>query len=187
MLNRTEKILLYGSNLWYLGEGMLGPLFAVFAERIGGDVLEISWAWALFLLLSGLFQIIAGKLTDFFSNYERVMVVGYALNAICTFGYLFVSSPAHLFIVQAGLGIASGIASPTWNALYAKHENRKIGGFTWGLANGEAQIVTSIALVIGGFVVAHHSFTALFITMGIIQTIATLYQAQILRTRGLRR
>lgn len=41
-----EWILLWSSNLWALGEGMLGPLFAVFAQRIGGNILDITWAWS---------------------------------------------------------------------------------------------------------------------------------------------
>lgn len=30
-----------------LGEGMPDPLFAVFAQRIGGKILDITWAWAI--------------------------------------------------------------------------------------------------------------------------------------------
>ena len=62
-LNKKERILLYGSNLWYLGAGMLGPLFAVFTEQIGGDVLDISWAWATYLIIAGVLYIWVGKLT----------------------------------------------------------------------------------------------------------------------------
>jgi hypothetical protein len=45
-MNRFTKVLMTGSLLWYFGDGMLGPLFVVFAERIGGNILEIAWAWA---------------------------------------------------------------------------------------------------------------------------------------------
>lgn len=182
-LNRHIKILLYGGNIWYFGEGMLGPLFAVFTERVGGDILDISWAWATYLILAGLLYIVVGKITDKYDNAEKTMVLGYALNALFTFGYLFVSTSWHLFVVQAGLGIAAAMATPTWDALYAKHEDRKHDGFQWGLAGGEAQIITGVAIVIGGYIVSLVSFTALFLTMGIIQVIATIYQAQILRKR----
>lgn len=182
-LNRNIKILLYGANIWYFGEGMLGPLFAVFTERVGGDILDITWAWATYLILAGLLTIVVGKITDKYDNAEKVMVFGYALNALFTFGYLFVSAPWHLFVVQAGLGIAAAMASPTWDALYAKHEDRKHGGFQWGLAGGEAQIITGIAIVIGGYIVSLASFTALFLTMGIIQVNATIHQALILRKK----
>ncbi|KKS52943.1 MAG: Permease of the major facilitator superfamily [Candidatus Magasanikbacteria bacterium GW2011_GWC2_42_27] len=166
------KILLYGGNIWYFGEGMLGPLFAVFTERVGGDILDISGAWATYLIIAGLLYIVVGKITDTYNNAEKIMVLGYALNALFIFGYLFASVPWHLFVVQAGLGVAAAMATPTWNALYAKHEDRRHSGFQWGLAG-----------IIGGYIVSIVSFTALFVTMGIIQVIATIYQAQILRKK----
>lgn len=182
-LNKKIKILLYGGNIWYFGEGMLGPLFAVFTERVGGDILDISWAWATYLIFAGMLYIVVGKITDKYNNKEQVMLLGYALNALFTFGYLFVSSPAHLIIVQAGLGIAAAMATPTWDALYAKHSDRKQNGFQWGLAGGEANIITGIAVLVGGYIVSFVSFTALFLTMGIVQVFATIYQAQILRKK----
>ena len=180
MINKRIKILLYGSNLWYLGEGMLGPLFAIFTERIGGDILDVSWAWALYLIIMGALVMIIGKFSDHKIGKERLMVFGYALNAIFTFGYLLVDSPLKLFIVQAGLGVAGAFAMPTWEALYAKYEDKKKGGYEWGLASGEANIIIGVALIIGGLIVTYYSFNALFIIMGCIQVIATIYQAKIL-------
>lgn len=180
-LNKSIKLLLYGGNIWFFGEGMLGPLFAIFTERIGGDILDVSWAWAIYLILAGFLYIVVGKITDVYDNKEKVMVLGYALNALFTFGYLLASMPWHLFVIQAGLGIAAAMATPTWNALYAKHENKKHDGFQWGLAGGMAQIITGVAMVVGGYIVSCWSFTVLFIIMGIMQVIATVYQAQILR------
>ncbi len=179
-LNKNIKVLLYGANIWYFGEGMLGPLFAIFTERIGGDIFEITWAWATYLIVTGVFYIVVGKAIDGKGSKEKVMILGYALNALFTFGYLFVSSPWHLFIVQAGLGVAAALATPTWNALYAKHEDKKHDIFEWGLAGGEAQIIIGVAVIVGGLIVNYVSFQALFITMGTIQIIATLYQARIL-------
>lgn len=182
-MNRHIKLLLFGGSIWYFGEGMLGPLFAVFAERIGGDVLDVSWAWATYLIVAGILYIVVGKITDAHDNKELIMVFGYAINAIATFGYLFVSAPWHLFVVQAGLGLALAMASPTWSALYAKHEDHKHDGYQWGLAGGSAQIITGFAIIIGGYIVSYGSFTALFATMGVIQVVATVYQARILRSK----
>ncbi len=182
MLNKKEKILLYSSNLWYLGEGMLGPLFAVFAERIGGNILDISWAWATYLIVTGILIMFIGKISDRIGK-EKLMVAGYALNTIFTFSYLLISSPIHLFLVQAGLGVALALANPTWNALYAKYEDKKHDGYIWGLAQGESTLISGTAIIIGGLIVNYLSFTVLFLIMGIIQSIATIYQARILRKR----
>ena len=182
---RKERILLWSSNLWSLGEGMLGPLFAVFAQRIGGNILDINWAWAIYLGMTGILTIATGKVSDRIWEWcgrERLLVAGNALNALCTFGYLFVHTTTGLFLVQAGLGVALALSSPTWSALYARYSpGEKEAGFTWGLVAGEQRLILATAIVLGGYIVNNYSFNALFITMGTVQVIATLYQARILR------
>lgn len=183
MISRKIKILLWGSNLWYLGEGMLGPLFAIFAERIGGNILDISWAWATYLLMTGVLVIIIGKISDTTIRKETLMITGYALNALFTFAYLLVSSPMHLFFLQAGLGFATALAMPTWEALYSLAGYRHQKGYEWGLISGYTQTITGIAVIIGGLIVNYFSFAVLFVTMGIIQVIATIYLVKILQKK----
>ena len=179
--SRNIKILLLGANLWYLGEGMLGPLFAIFAEKVGGDILDITWAWATFLIMTGLMYIIVGRMIRGKESKAKVMVIGYGLNALFTFAYLFVSSPWQLLVVQGGLGIAEALGTPTWDALFAQHTDKEHDGFAWGFAGGQAQIVTGLAIITGGLIVNYFSFNALFITMGSMQVIATVIQARILK------
>ena len=45
-MDRKERVLLWSSNLWSLGEGMLGPLFAVFAQRLGASLTAYAVAKA---------------------------------------------------------------------------------------------------------------------------------------------
>jgi MFS family permease len=178
-LSPQAKALLYGGNMWYFGEGMFGPLFAIFANRIGGDILDITWAWAIYLIISGVLIVVFGELADTYSK-EKLMIGGYALNAILTFAYLLVSTPAQLFLIQAGLAVASAMATPTWDALYDKYSgNGKNDGTVWGVADGTPNIITGLAIIAGGLILTHYSFTVLFVTMGIIQVIATLVQLSI--------
>lgn len=179
--NRRIRVLLYGSNIWFFGEGMLGPIFAVFTEKVGGNILDVSWIWAIYLLVTGVFTVLVGKISDQYVAKEKLMISGYALNALFTFAYLLVSSPGVLLLVQAGLGIAAALATPTWDALYSDHEHSSTAGYLWGLAGGQAQLLTGIAVLLGGFILTYFSWTVLFLIMGTIQTIATIYQAQILR------
>jgi MFS family permease len=180
-LNWYEKVLITGSNLWYLGEGMFGPLFAVFAERVGGNVLDITWAWAIYLIIRGLLTIIVGAYSDGPARKAKIMVAGYALFTIFTFCYIFVNSPEALFLVQGGLGIATAMATPTWSSLFSHYGSKKHSGYAWGIAGGMADLVLAISSLLGGLIVSYFSFTTLFVIMGIIQTIATVYQARILR------
>jgi len=181
MLNPKTRILLWADNLWYFGEGMLGPLFAVFTERIGGDILDISWAWAAYLIATGVCIMIVGKISDGKGMKEKLIISGYALNAICTFGYLLVDSPLKLLILQVTIGIATALATPTWDALYARYEDKKHDGMVWGLSDGQAHLFSGLAIIAGGVVVAFLSFTALFVIMGIIQVIGVFFMFQILK------
>ena len=180
-LNKSTQILLYGSSIWYLGEGMLGPILGVLTEKIGGNILEVSWIWATYLIAAGIFTKFVGKLSDKKFSKEKLLVAGYALNAVFTFSYLLASSTLHLLFVQVGLGIAAALAAPTWDALYAKHSAQEDSGYIWGLAAGQTQLTTGFAMILGGLIINYFSFNVLFIVMGVIQICATLYQAQILR------
>lgn len=182
-LSRTSKLLLTGANIWYFGEGMMGPLFAVFSEKVGGDILDITWAWSTYLVITGIFYIIVGKLINGKKYKEAVMVAGYTLNALFTFGYLFVHNPLQLFLVQAGLGIAEAIGTPAWDTLYAKNITDEMDSYAWGLSTGQSQIVTGVAFAIGGLITHFISFEALFITMGSIQVLAALVTSRLLFTK----
>lgn len=181
MLDKNIKILLYSSNIWYLGEGMFAPIFGLFTQKIGGSILDISGIWAAYLIATGVFTIAVGKLSDRNISKAKLMIFGYVLNTLFTFCYLFASSQLSLFVVQVGLGIASALATPTWNALYAQYEDKKKAGFIWGMADGQSKVVTGLAVVIGGAIVNWLSFNVLFITMGIIQIFATCYSIQLLK------
>jgi MFS family permease len=180
VMDHQGKILLYGSNIWSFADGMFAPFLAVFTQRIGGSILDISWAWAIYLIVTGVCVILIGRYSDRHSK-EKIMISGYALTALFTFGYLLVHTPIQLFIIQGGLGIALALCNPTWYALYGKYSSPESAGMTWGLADGEGKILVGIAIIMGGFIVKTFSFETLFIIMGSIQVIATLYLMRILR------
>ncbi len=183
MLSKAESILFWSSNLWLLGWGMLGPLYAVFAERVGGDIMQISWAYAAYLVSTGVGIFIVGRISDRY-GYEWLLVMGYALNTVATFGYLLVSDMYGLFAVQVLLGVALALTDPTWYALYDKHSgDDSHNGYVWGLMKGMGYVVQGVALMIGGYIVTRYSFDALFVVMGTVLLLSTLYQARILRYR----
>jgi len=183
MISGPTRVLLIASVIWVLGDGMLGPLFAVFAEEVGGNIFDITYAWAIFLIVTGVGIIIVGKLSDWLGR-QILMLIGYVCSTIFTFGYLWVNSPSDLFIIQAGLGVGLALSQPTWMALYDKYSgDGRNDGLLWGLTDGLAYTFSGIAIVLGGVIVTHFSFDTLFIVMGTLMAISTIYQAKILRYR----
>lgn len=178
-MNNATKLLLVGSSLWYFAEGLLGPLFAVFSEQVGGDVLDITGAWAAYLIVSGIAYPLVGRLLNRSRWKYRMITVGYALNTLFTFAYLFVTNTTHLLLVQVGLGVAEAISTPSWDAFFASQLGEKEDTFLWGVASGHTQFISGVAILVGGLIAELVSFRALFVAMGCISLAATLVQARL--------
>lgn len=183
-LSHTTKVLLWGANIWYFGEGMLGPLYAIFTEKIGGDILDITWAWSAYLVCTGLFYILVGKLVNRKKYKAKLLFLGYLLNALFTFCYLLVDAPIELFLVQIGLGIAEAIGTPVWDALFASSLHKEHDTYAWGLSTGQSQIVSGIAFAVGGLLAYYYSFDLLFTIMGIVQLIAAGVVFQLMKNNS---
>jgi MFS family permease len=175
-MSTPTKVLLWSSNLWQLGAGMLGPLFAVFAEEVGGNILDISWVWAVYLMVTGVGIVLVGRIGDVRGHFP-LMMLGYGLSSLATFAYLLVDSPLDLMVVQVVQGVALALSQPTWLALYDRFSgDGSRDGYSWGLSSGEGYIFSGLAIIAGGSIVYYSSFEILFIVMGTILALATAYQ-----------
>jgi len=181
---RPHRILLIASSLWFFGEGLFSPLFAVFSEKIGGDILEVTWALSLYLCLTGILYIVFGKLLRKSKYKEYFLILGYLLNTLLTFSYIFIHTSHQLLLLQVGLAIAEALSTPIWDALFAKYLEKSDDSLFWGIAGGHSQLVSGIAIALGGLVIYYFSFNLLFIMMGCIQAFATLVQTRLLFLRG---
>lgn len=178
-MTKPLRLLLIASSLWYFSEGLLGPLFAVFSEEIGGDLLDITSAWAVYLIASGVAYVVVGRLLNRSAWKFRMIAVGYALNTLFTFAYLLVHDTTGLFLVQIGLGVAEAVATPAWDAFYASRLADTEDTFAWGIASGHTQFISGIAIAVGGLIAKYLSFDALFVVMGLISLAATIVQGRL--------
>lgn len=174
LMNNKERVLLLSGNLWTLGAGMLGPLFAVYSQKIGGSILDISWVYSVYLIVSGLAAILVGKVADMVPK-RQILILGFFLSSLSSFGYLIANTQLKLLLVQCGIGLSAALINPTWYALFSENENRHRDGFLWGVMNGTSYIVTGIAIILGGLIVKTFSFPALFVTMGTIELLSTIW------------
>lgn len=185
-MSKAESILLWSSNLLALGSGMMGPLYAVFAQNIGGDVFELTWVYALYLVVMGVGMILAGKVGDRVGH-EYLSILGYAIIAAATFGYFLVHSITGLLVVQICVGVGMALQSPTWSALYDRYSGAgDHDGYVWGLSYGLWYVFQGVSVLTGGYIVTRYSFDILFVVMGTLLVLSTLIQAQLLRYRGAR-
>ncbi len=169
------RILLTTDGLFLLAAAMLGPIYAVFVEKIGGDILTAGTSFAVFSLVMGVLILIMGKIEDIILKETELWIcAGYFIIAISFFSYLFVKAPWHLFIVQIFLGIGEAIETPAFSALYSKYLDHKRPAFQWGAWDAMRNFATAGGAVFGAILATIFGFNILFILMGIFALISAL-------------
>jgi len=172
-MNKTLKTLLIVGLMAFGAEGLLVPIYAVFVQQIGGSLLDAGGAMAVFAIVSGLLIIIFGKIADK-ANRELMIFIGFGIGTAATAGYLLVSTPLHLFIVQLFLGIGAAFSIAAWDGLYVKNLGQGKESSQWGYFDGGYQIVLGVAAIGGAAIATSFGFKTLFIVMTSVLFAATV-------------
>ncbi len=175
LFNRALKILLSTNAIILLAGAMLGPIYALYVEKIGGDLLDASIAGALFAFAAGIATFVSGKYSDKIKENELIVVFGYTVIGTGFLLMTIVDSVIFLFIVQIIIGLGEAIYSPAFDAIYSKHLDGNKFGKQWGAWESMNYLTAGVGAVIGGAVVTLFGFNAMFIIMGVISFGSALY------------
>ena len=148
-----------------IAAAMLGPIYALFVEKVGGDLFDASLASGVFAFVAGVTTLISGKFSDKLKENEIVIAAGYATMGIGFLAYFWVESVGALFAVQAVIGLGEAIYSPAFDAVYSKHLNRARAGLQWGAWEAMNYFTAAIGAVVGGILVSRFGFSVLFLAM----------------------
>jgi MFS family permease len=175
LFNKALRILLITNGLVLLAGAMLGPIYALFVEKIGGNLLDASLTGGLFALAAGITTLIAGKYADKIKRNELMVASGYAVMGIGFFLYIFVNSIWFLFVVQILIGFAEAYYSPAFDALFTKHITKKKAGREWGAWEAMNYFLTAIGAAIGGLIAHIFGFKAIFSIMAVLCWLSAAY------------
>lgn len=173
--NKALRILLATSGFVLLAGAMIGPIYALFVEEIGGSLLDASLAGGIFALAAGVTTFLAGKYADKLKESELIVVVGYVLLGVGFLLYTQVRSIAMLFAVEILIGFAEAIYAPAFDVLYTKHLDKRKEGREWGTYEATEYFTAAIGAVVGGFIVVNWGFNTLFVIMASISFISGIY------------
>ena len=123
-MNRSLRTLIFINSIFIVGANLLGPLYAVFVESIGGGVIEVSFTWSTFLVATTLTTYILSRYGDQIRETEYLLIAGFFLRALAWFSLIFVSSLPQLILVQIVIGIGEGLGTPAFDVIFAEHLDR---------------------------------------------------------------
>lgn len=177
------KILIGADAFGNLALGMIGPIYALFVQNIGGDILDIGWAYFVFTFTSGLVLYLISHWENRIIHKERLVVIGYLINALGCILYFFATTQAMLLVVQIVLGIGVAIVSPAFDAVYSHFVNSKKEASDWGAWEAMGYFVAAIGAVVGSMIVKFFGFKILFIAMSIAALIGATVSFLLFRSK----
>lgn len=178
-INKIIKIFIYSDLLVLSGFGFLAPIFAIFIkQQIMGNSTEIAgFAAAIYWLIKSALQIPIGLYLD--KNHGEkddlcFVVIGLILAALAPLGFIFASSPWHIYLWQSLYAIGMALAFPAWLAIFTRHIDKDREAFEWSLYNTSTGIGLGIAGALGGILASAFGFKIVFIFVSTLALIGAL-------------
>jgi MFS family permease len=159
-LSRRGRLLVIISLLTTFAESMLVPMYAAFTESVGGSILDAGIAFSVFSMATG-------------RHVKSFLILGFLVSACCDISYTFVQNRWQLFAAQVVAGLATGLIEPAWDSLFTD-DMEKSSAKHWSIWAGGTHLAAGAAALIGGLIVAYFSFKTLFVSMALIDVVATI-------------
>lgn len=161
-LNKALKVLFVSNAVFIFAGTLLGPLYAVYVQKLGGGVLAISTSWAVFLVASTVFTILVSKLASGIKEMRTLFAIGFLVRALAWFAYIFVGSITGLLLIQALLGLGEALGTPSFGVLLNKHLDKKVALAELSEWQIMSNLVVAGATLVGGWLVSMSGFNYLF-------------------------
>lgn len=184
-MQSLRKILLLSDSFFLFSGALLGPIYGLFVKEIGGDLLEASSTFAIFMLTAGVVVLLLAFWEDKTKHQKKFVIAGYAVAVIGTAGYLLVSSPASLFIVQAILGLAVALKDPAYDALFSMSSKKHLA-LAWGEWEAVDYLALGLGALLGGFIAQYFGFKLLLwcmLAMSILSFIISMFLLRLKETK----
>ena len=173
-MKKALRILLAADGFVIFAVGLLAPIYAIFVENIGGDILDAGIAYSIYLFVMGFFIFFISRWENHSKYKEKLLAFSYLLFCLGAIGYFLVSNKYHLFAVQVIIGMAEAFNSPVYDGLYSKFLDKGKFITEWGLYASMSSFVNAFAAILGAWLAFEFGFKILFIIMFLFSFIGLL-------------
>lgn len=178
-MNPVIRWLIAGDVIYYAGAGLLGPIFALFVEDFiqGGGPAVAGTAAAIYLITKSVAQIPAGALVDKICGDKDdfwFMFGGLLVASLVPLSYLFINTPAELYIAQFVLGVALAFNFPSFMALFTKYIADNKEATVWSMYFTLTDLVMAVAAAMGGYIAVTFGYHVVISAVSAIGITGTL-------------
>lgn len=175
LFNKPLKVLLSTNVLILISGYMFIPIYAIFVEQIGGNLMDAGFAAGIFAVSATIVTFFAGKLSDRKRYSKYILLYGYLLIGFGFFSLQYITTIKMLFIIQVIIGMGEAVYSPAFDKLYSQHVNKKSAGKQWGAWESLSYFSHAVGSCVGAIIAYYFSFNVLFIVMAALCFISGFY------------
>lgn len=163
--NALYRLLVSAFTISSFSEGIILPIYAIFVQKVGGDILDAGYAMGIFLITDGVFTMLVHRFKWTPRQRLFLMIFGWIiwLGGICM--YLFISNIFMLFLAQFFAAIGNAVADPIFDQELAEHTDKEIAQSEWGFFEGTKSLLDGFAAILGAGIAAYFGFTILIYVM----------------------
>ena len=183
-VNKVIEYMILSDIMMLSGWGLITPIIAVFFtdQVVGGSVALAGLASGAYFGVKSILQIPIARYIDARRGEWDdwwIMIIGSVFITISAFLYVFVKLPWHVIAVQIIYGVGGGLSYPAWQAIYTRHIDKREEGFEWSLYYTATDIGSAVTSGLGGFIAATFGYKYLFMVVGIMSLLGTMFLAGI--------
>lgn len=173
--NPALKVLLIADALVLTAAAMLTPIYAVFVQEVGGDLLDAGLTASALAFGSAIASLAAGRVADSLKNKKIFIIIGYAVTGAGFLLFTTIDSVWYLAAVQMMIGLARAFAEPAYDALYSTHLDKHKEAEDWGAWEAMSYAAAGLGALVGAAVVSATSFSTLFVIMAGLCAFSAVY------------
>jgi MFS family permease len=181
-VNKVIKVLMSSSLALNSGWGFLMPVFAIFvlekitisdpvaAAKVAGFSALVYWISksSLQIPIAKYLDKNHGEIDDFWFS-----VVGIFLASLTPFGFIWATSPWHVYALQFLHALGMAMFIPSWSAIFTRHIDKGREALAWGLNSTVLGFGVGITGALGGIIATAFGFNFLFVLVGGLSIISS--------------
>ena len=174
-LNKSLRILVFVNTAMVFVVSMFSPFYAIYAEKINGNLAAVGFSWAVFPIVAGILTFLFSRWQMKVKEQELLLAVSYFIRGAVFLSYAFMGSFAQLIFTQILWGIGAALGTPAFDATYSAHTSREGSIAEWGQWEGMASMATGLAALASGIIIESVGYTWLFASMSAVSVFLGIY------------
>jgi MFS family permease len=161
--NNAKSLLLLTAvnSVWGVVMGLIGPFYILYIKDVAGGMDQLGIAYATMIFTQAIASYSMGKFSDRHGR-KRFMIVSAYADAVILFLFTLITSPAQLFVLQAGLGITNAVAGTTRQALLGDLTAKTNRGLEIGRFNAIVGVFSAVGIAGGGVFAKFYGIKPIF-------------------------